>query len=170
MKKGIMYTANVWFNLVLTFFHELVHVEQLEQEPELITLASLPQIYEDEACDTGMASMLHWALYHDIPTINEMGWVGEQIKLLLNKLYAQMPETVNEEIDLQGTNLVARAEEVAANSKGYSTEEETALLLKSIDEGLVGGKVGNRKYLTAYEAVDLDHVEHKHPTIIRRKV
>lgn len=170
MKKGVMYTANVWFNLVWTFFHELVHAQQLEQEPELAALDSLPQIYEDEACGIGLDSTLYWALHHDMPTLNEMAWVGEQIKLLLNRMYAQTPETVNEEIDLQGTNLVARAEEAATNSKEYSTEEETALLLKSIDEGLVGGKVGNRKYLTAYEAIDLDHVEHKHPTIIRRKV
>ena len=170
MKKGIMYTANVWFNLVWTFFHELVHVQQLEQEPELAALDYLPKDYEDEACGIGRDSMLMWALHHDMPTLNEMGWAGEQIKLLLNRMYAQMPEVVNEEIDLQGTNLVAHAEEAATNSKEYSTEEETALLLKSIDEGLVGGKVGNRKYLTAYEAMDLDHVEHKHPTIIRRKV
>lgn len=170
MKKGIMYIANVWFNLVWTFFHELVHVQQLEQEPGLSTLDRLPQEYEDEACDTGMNSLLMWALHNDMPNLNEMSWVGEQIKLLLNRMYAQMPEVVNEELDLQGTDLVARAEEAAANSKGYSTEEETALLLKSIDEGLVGGKASNRKYLTAYEAIDLDHVEHQNPTIIRRRV
>jgi len=170
MKKGVIYTANVWFNLVWTFFHELVHVEQLEQEPELMALDYLPKDYEAEARDTGLKSLSMWALYNDVPTLNEMGWVGEQIKILLNKMYAQMPQAVNEELDLQGTNLVAGAEEAAANSNGYSTEEEIALLLKSIDEGLVGGKVGNRKYLTAYEAIDLDHVEHKHPTIIRRKV
>ena len=169
MKKGIMYTANVWFNLVWTFFHELVHVQQLEQEPELMALDHLPKDYEDEACDVSMNSMARWALYNDMPTLNEMGWVGEQIKILLNRMYAQMPEAVNEEIDLQGTNLAARVEEAAANSKEYCEQEEIAQLLKSIDEGLVGGKVGNKKYLTAYEAIDLDHVEHKHPTIIRRK-
>jgi hypothetical protein len=169
MKKGIMYTANVWFNLVWTFFHELVHAQQLEQEPELMALDYLPKDYEDEACDTGLKSLSMWALYNDVPTLNEMGWVGEQIKILLNKMYAQMPQVVNEELDLQGTNLVAGAEEAAANSKEYNDQEEIALLLKSIDEGLVGGKVGNKKYLTAHEAIDLDHVEHKHPTIIRRK-
>ena len=169
MKKGIMYTANVWFNLVWTFFHELVHVQQLEQEPELMALDHLPKDYEDEACDVSMNSMARWALYNDMPTLNEMGWVGEQIKILLNRMYAQMPKAVNEEIDLQGTNLAARVEEAAANSKEYCEQEEIAQLLKSIDEGLVGGKVGNKKYLTAYEAIDLDHVEHKHPTIIRRK-
>ena len=170
MKKGIMYTANVWFNLVWTFFHELVHVEQLEQEPELAALDYLPKDYEDEACDTGMNSLLMWALDNSMPTINEMGWVGEQIKLLLNRMYAQMPWSVNEELELQGTNFVADAIEAAAVSKEYGEQEEIESLLKSIDEGLVGGKVGVRKYLTAYEAIDLDHVEHKHPTIIRRRV
>jgi hypothetical protein len=160
MKRGVMYSANVWFNLVWTFFHELVHVQQLEREPELLRLSILPANYEDEACGIGKASTIAWALDNDMPTLNDMGWVGEQIKLLLNRLYAQMPQTVNEELDLQGTNLVALAKEAASNSKEYSTEEETAALLKSIDEGLIGGKVGDRKYLTAYEALDLDHVEH----------
>jgi len=169
MNKGIMYTANVWFNLVWTFFHELVHVQQLEQEPELVALDRLPQEYEDEACDTGLNSLLMWALDNDMPNLNEMAWVGEQIKILLNRLYAQMPWSVNEELDLQGTNFVADAIEAAGASKEYSEQEEIEVLLKSIDEGLVGGKVGVRKYLTAYEAIDLDHVEHKHPTIIRRK-
>lgn len=164
-----MYTANVWFNLVYTFFHELVHVEQLEQEPDLVALNSLPQIYEDEACSIGMESTCRWGLYSDMPTLNEMGWVGGKLKSLLNIMYGQMPEVVNEEIDLQGTNLVARAEEAAANSKGYGTKEETAMLLKSIDEGHPGGKMNNIRYLTAYDALDLDHTEHKHPTIIRRK-
>ena len=160
MKRGVLYSANVWFNLVWTFFHELVHVQQLEQEPELLHMNVLPASYEAEARDVGIASTIAWALDNDMPTLNEMGWVGEQIKLLLNRLYAQMPQAVNEEIDLQGTNLVAGAEEAASNSKGYGTEEETAVLLKSIDEGLIGGKVGNKKYLTAYEALDLNHVEH----------
>lgn len=160
MKRGVMYSANVWFNLVWTFFHELVHVQQLEEAPRLAALDSLPAEYEAEACDVGIASTIAWAFNNSMPTLNEMGWVGEQIKLLLNKLYAQMPQVVNEELELQGTDLVAHAEEAAVNSKGFGTEEETALLLKSIDEGLIGGKVGNRKYLTAYEALDLNHTEH----------
>lgn len=160
MKKGILYTANVWFNLVWTFFHELVHAQQLEHQPDLISYKKLPLQYENEARDVGIASTIAWALDNDMPTLNEMGWPGEQIKLLLNRLYPQMPQVVNEEIDLQGTNLVAVADEAASNSKEYSSEEERAMLLKSIDEGLIGGKVGDRKYLTAYEALDLDYVEH----------
>jgi len=71
-----------------------------------------------------------------------------------------MPEAVNEEVDLQGTDIVARAMEAAAASKEYSSKEETALLLKQIDDGDVGAKSGDKRYLTAYEAIDLDYLGH----------
>jgi len=161
MKKGIMFIPCVWFNLLMTAFHELTHAVQLEAEPELAGLDALPQEYEDEATEIAERRLLDWVKEHPVPKLSEMGWVGEQLKRLLNRLYAEMPEAVIEEVDLQGTDIVARAVDAARASKEYGTEEKTALLLKQIDEGMVGAKVGDRKYLTAYEAIDLDYVQHK---------
>lgn len=161
MKKGIMFIPCVWFNLLMTTFHELEHSSQLEIEPELGKLDKLPQRYEVEATAAAEACLIDWAKEHTVPKLAEMGWVGEQLKLLLNKLYTEMPEAVSEEVDLQGTDMVARAADAARTSKEYGTEEETALLLQQIDEGMIGAKVGDKKYLTAYEAIDLDYVQHK---------
>lgn len=166
MKKGMMFIPCVWFNLLMTIFHELTHAVQLELEPELKDLDALPQFYEDEATIVAEKRLINWIWmkekrgYKPVPTLSEMGWVGEQIKLLLNKLYAEMPESVIEEVDLQGTGIAASAEAAARASKEYSAEEETALLLKQIDEGKVGAKVGDGKYLVAFEAIDLDEVKH----------
>jgi len=160
MKKGIMYIPNVWFNLMMTVFHEITHAAQLDEELGLSELHSLPKHYEYEATAIAEHMLMDWAKNNPIPTLAEMGWVGDQIKLLLNKLYAQMPEVVNEEIDLQGTDIVAHAKEAAQASKEYSQDHETALLLKQINEGMVGAKVNNTMYLTAYEAIDMDHVVH----------
>jgi len=160
MKKGIMYIPNVWFNLLMTAFHEITHAAQLDEELGLSELHSLPKHYEYEATAIAEHMLLDWAKDHSIPTLAEMGWVGEQIKILLNRLYAQMPEVVNEEIELQGTDIAAHAEEAAKASKEYSQDYETALLLKQINEGMVGAKVNNTMYLTAYEAIDMDYVVH----------
>ena len=161
MKKGIMFIPCVWFNLLMTLFHELTHAAQLEAEPELAELSALPQEYEDEATEIAERRLLEWVKEHTMPKLAEMGWVGEQLKILLNILYIRMPEAVIEEIDLQGTDIAARAVDAARASKEYSTKEETALLLKQISEGMIGAIVGDRKYLTAYEAIDLDYVQHK---------
>lgn len=165
MKKGILFIPNVWLNLLMVGFHEAAHAFQLNEEPELACLDELPQDYEDEAAAIAEKRLLQWAKKPTVkvPTLNELGWVGDQIKFLFNKLYAQMPEYVNEELDLQGTDLIANAEIAAAASKEYCAPEEIALLLKQIDEGSIGGKYKQKKYLTAYEAIDLDHVEHVNP-------
>jgi len=160
MKKGIMFIPNVWFNLLMTAFHEITHAAQVDADPTLVKWPWLPSSYEHEATEIAERRLIDWAKDHSIPTLAELGWVGEQIKLLLNKLYAQMPEAVNEEVDLQGTDIVARAMEAAAASKEYSSKEETALLLKQIDDGDVGAKSGDKRYLTAYEAIDLDYLGH----------
>jgi hypothetical protein len=157
-KKGIMLIPNVWFNLLMTAFHEITHAAQLDEELGLSELHGLPKYYEYEATAIAEHMLLDWAKDHTIPTLDELGWVGEQIKILFNRLYAQIPAAVNEEIDLQGTDLAADAVIAATASKEYCAPEEIAQLLKSIDEGLVGGKVGQKKYLTAYEAIDLDCV------------
>jgi len=153
MKKGFMFIANAWLNLLMTAFHELAHAAQLDLEPALANLDRLPQIYEDEATETAGIRVVNWTDEHPIPKLNELGWVGDQMKAIFNDLYFTMPDMVGEELDLEGTEIAAYAEQRAHTSREYSTEQETALLLKQIDDGMIGKKVGEKRYLTAYEAV-----------------
>jgi hypothetical protein len=156
MKKGIMYITNVWFNLTTSIFHEIEHANQLSNEPELAELTDLPDIYERKAAETAQQMLTKWLFNNNIPNINEMGWAGQHIKLLFNKLYSSIPETINEEISLQGTNIAARAIDAAIADKNYDAEETTKLL-KQIDkdDGFVGKKVDGIQYLTAYEVIDM---------------
>jgi hypothetical protein len=160
-KKGLLLIANVWFNLLFASLHELAHVDQLKEEPELIEFDNLPEEYEDEASAMAAVGMESYLEDHVIPPLNEMGWVGQELKDLYNKLYVSMPEAVFTELAIQGTNLVALAEDAARkdNESGrYDDEASIVRLLESIDEGRVGGRVDENRYLTAIEILHIkDH-------------
>lgn len=155
MKKGFMFIPNAWLNMLMTAFHEIAHAAQLDVDPELAKFESLPQKYEDEATEVAGIMLINWAETHPIPKLNELGWVGNQLKMMLNQMYSTMPEVVNEELEFEGTEVAAYAAERAQTSREYNQADDTALLLKQIDEGMVGVRVGDRKYLTAYEAVGM---------------
>ena len=154
MNKGILYIPNVWFNLVFAFFHEMEHAFQLEEDPDLIKMGSLPPQYEDDANQVAEDSLLEWAKNGTIPKLNEMGWVGDRIKSILNKLYVQLPNTVNEEMEVEGTEAVANALHAILTSKNTKDEEERKKILKAIDDGDIGVKISGKRYLTAYEAIN----------------
>lgn len=160
MKKGIMYIPNVWFNLVFTLFHEAEHALQLEEDPTLAELGVLPKDLEDTANVTAEISLLNWALEGTIPRLDELGWVGIQIKGLLNKLYVQAPQAALEEIAVEGTTAVSNAMYAALTSSQYADAAEIEKLLEAIDDGYVGVKVGGKRYLTAYDAINTTHEAH----------
>ena len=154
MKKGVMYIPNVWFNLVFALFHEVAHAFQLEEDPELLEFDTLPQEFEEEANTIAEDSLLEWAKEGAIPRLNEMNWVGEQIKSLLNRLYAQTPHEVVDELAVEGTTAVANAMHAALVSSQYENKEDMHRLLEAIDEGYVGVIVGGKRYFTAYDAIN----------------
>jgi hypothetical protein len=102
---------------------------------------------------------LEWAKDGLIPRLNELGWVGNEIKGLFNKLYVQMPTDITNEMDIEGTTAVADALRAAQSSIQYKDEQEIARLFKAIDEGYVGTKVKGVRYLTAYEAINTTYKE-----------
>ena len=157
MKKGIMLIPNVWFNLIFTFFHEIAHASQLKEDPSLAKLDVLPKAYEEEANAIAENSLIKWVDTHTVPRLNELGWVGEQLKILLNKLYSQIPQAVNEELTVDGTGAAANALHVALANTQHEDAEDRAKLLKSIDEGLIGMVVNGRRYFTAYEAISMNY-------------
>ena len=160
MKKGILFIPNVWFNLVFTFFHEMAHAFQLEEDPDLIKLDVLPEAYEHEANIVAEDSLLEWAKHGSIPRLNELGWVGDEIKNLLNILYSTKPDIVNEEMEVEGTEAAADALHASLSIELGDSTEDRDKLLKSIDEGLIGLKIRGKRYLTAYEAINTTHESH----------
>ncbi len=160
MKKGILFIPNVWFNLVFTFFHEMAHAFQLEEDHDLISFNALPQEYEDEANTIAEDSLLEWAKDGVIPRLNEMGWVGEQIKDLFNKMYVQIPGEITAEMEVEGTPAVADALHASLVSNQYESKEEMAQLFEAIDKGYVGVKVAGKRYFTAYDAINTTQEGH----------
>ena len=154
MTRGILYIPNVWFNLLFTFFHETAHAFQLEEDPGIIVLDTLPQEYEDEANQIAEDSLLEWAKGNTIPKLNELGWVGTQIKSMLNKLYVQLPDAVNEEMEVEGTEAVANALHAMLTIEDTEDAGSRKKVLASIDQGDIGVKVAGKRYLTAYEAIN----------------
>jgi hypothetical protein len=152
-KRGILYISNVWINLLTAFYHELGHAEQLAEEPDLLQLDTLPEEYEEEATEIAIDMATDWMAKHPVPPLMEMGWVGQEIRKMFNKLYAQMPETVEWELALQGCDIGGNAETIAK----MAGESEGAVqgLLKQIDEGDIGDMVGGKKWISAGAAVTL---------------
>ena len=159
MEKGILFIPNVWFNLVYTFFHEMAHAFQLEEDPEIAELDELLPEYEEEANTIAKDSLLEWVKDGTTPRLNELGWVGDQIKVLFNKMYVHHPKAVLEEMSAEGTAAAADALH-AILTKGVEDPEDRAKLIESIDEGLIGIKINTKHYLTAYEAIDTTHECH----------
>ena len=160
MEKGILLIPNVWFNLLYAFFHEMAHAFQLEEDPELLEFDELPQEYEDEAHVIAKDSLLEWAKNGTIPRLNELGWVGDQLKSLFNQMYVQTPDIVIEELAIEGTAAAANALHVALTKGTAEDPVERNTTLQSIDDGLIGLKVNGKRYLTAYEAIDTTHECH----------
>lgn len=160
MKKGIMFIPNVWFNLIFTFFHEMAHAFQLEEDPSLALLEALPLVYEEEADTIAENSLINWVETHDTPLLAEMSWVGEQIKDLFNKMYAQVPEVVVEELDINGTPAASNALHAVLAKGQIDDEGDRDKLLKSIDDGEIGVKINGKRYFTAYEAVNTTQEAH----------
>lgn len=157
MKKGIMYIPNVWFNLVYALFHEVAHAFQLEEDPELLEFKTLPDEYEEEAHTIAEDSLLEWAKEGVTPRLNEMNWVGEQIKSLLNRLYAQIPHEVIDEMAVEGTTAVANALHAALVNQQYENKEDMLALFDAIDDGYIGVVVNGKRYFTAYDAINTTH-------------
>ena len=155
LKQGVRVVASAWFNLLYVLFHEVAHAIQLEANPWLAKEPFLPQRFEVDAAEEANTRLLEWAKENTVPSLNEMGWVGEQLKNILNNMYAIDPEAAILEIELDGTEAVAVAMHAILASGKYDDREDRKRLLESIDEGYVGVKVNGARYLTAYDVVDI---------------
>jgi len=153
IRRGIRLSAAVWMSLVYGLYHELIHAWQLKEEPQLAQLDELPREYEVQATENGLALMADYLAHHNLPRIEEMGYLGQLILNVFQHIMPKMPNKVKEELQLNGTNAAAELSTIAALTKEIEIDEIERLMAR-IDEGVIGQKVDNKYYLTAYEAFD----------------
>lgn len=148
--KGMMFIPNVWYTLIYNLGHEIGHALQFEASPELIQYKSLPQELEDQANEYGKEMMTRWAQANPkIPDLKDMGWVGKQLVVMLNAIYSQAPDAV-EEVDYIKIGAAAKLEDVLAihDADDEALRERTT---QDVDKGEIGIKVDGKRFLTAYE-------------------
>lgn len=149
---GMMFIPNVWYTLLWAFGHEVEHGCQLEADPELIEFEKLPQEYEDMAMQAGEDLVLRWAQLNTIPPLEELGWLGKQLVVMLNVMYTKHPELSNEPHQYQ-LGAAATLKSVLALHEFTTNGKE--VLIQEIDAGNIGLKIGNDRFLTAYEFLGL---------------
>lgn len=147
---GISLIPSFWMATLWTLYHEVGHALQLERDPSLIKLETLPKNYEDEADDFAKEMVYEWTSTHPIPKLEDMGWMKTKMKEAINHFF--------------GTKMGdALMKEYQASEKGGAAEVELFIelndikrepLIASVDEGKIGLIINGQRYLTAMECVD----------------
>jgi len=155
MKQGLMWIPSVWFNMLFGFYHELSHMMQIEEDPKLMEKKKPTKKMEKEADNFAINCIKDWTENKDnkIPVLNEMGWIGRQIKKAINLYYPKpLFDTILSEIKPYELGAVGRLNTMAAYQKAI--EEELADL--TTDEGF-GIVVDDVKYITAKEFFEITY-------------
>lgn len=150
--SGMMFIPNVWYALIWALAHEVEHACQLELDPKLIEYNKLPQEYEDMATQSGSDLVLDWSEKNTVPKLQDLGWLGKQLIVMLNAMYSQHPEVADEATHIT-LGAAASLEAVFANHEFTNKGKE--VLIQDIDAGKIGLKIGNDRFLTAYEFLGL---------------
>lgn len=151
--KGMMYIPSTWYILIFAIGHEICHALQFEAEPKLIEYETLPQEYDDEANEYGNEVMMQYAQAHGrVPEPEEMGWIGEQIIVMINDLYHKAPD-ITDEVTYMRAGAAANLDELMAtynvnNADDMELKEHT---INDVDKGVIGIKIDGKRFLNAYE-------------------
>jgi len=148
MKQGLMWIPSVWFNLLFAFYHELGHVIQIEEKPELAKKRPTRKL-EKEADEFAIGCIKDWTQDEDnkIPTLDEMGWVGNQIKKAINMYYPEpLFDVMHSEIKPCELGAVGNLNTIAAYQKEIEKTHEQ--LAKDEEFGIT---VDGVKYMKAEE-------------------
>jgi len=150
MGFGMMMIQTVWFNMLRAVFHELGHALQLDRDPDIEKMLILTPQLEHEADSFATIMIQKWVETGGvIPKINDMGWAGDQIKLLINTCYSnkELRPKILEELEVLEANGVAEVNTFTTCNKELLTKETYDTICKSIDNKTVGIKINNKRYL-----------------------
>jgi len=151
IRQGMMFYPGIWFNVLWSFHHEVYHAKQLEADPSLADWEGLPPSLEGEADQYTANKVMDWcANGGQIPKINEMGWMGDQVKALINAHYHdETGDKLIRQLEATRLNAVAEFRDVVT-LKDMQMEISLAML-----DDILAGKMGivkdNMSYLTSTE-------------------
>lgn len=134
IKAGMLVISAAWYNLLYTLNHEIHHAQGNEDEAEANTYAQ--------------KQVEQWSENNQVPPLNEMGWMGMELKMLLNHLYKVHPKRISLEIDAIGKAAATAKTAAAMRDFDYT---ETQVLIDAIREGYVGAMINKIPCLSANE-------------------
>jgi hypothetical protein len=150
---GMFITHNIWYNILYAIYHETTHAWQCNQEgwtdklPDDVNI----DLMEREAHDKATDRVLEWFEHNNLPTLNDMGDLGVEIRKLRNSMYASHPH-IEEEQRVWGTEAAGRADIFTMVCKDF-TGEDAQCLFDRIDEGEFGCVIGGVRYLKAQDLI-----------------
>lgn len=154
MKQGMMHIPGVWFNMLWALYHEIAHALQIEGSPDLAELNR--EVLEDEAQGFAEESIVEWAEKNKTPTIEEMGWAGEQLRFTVNMTYSQsMGQKLLSEIDTLNAGGIGLLDTIVAHHPKVSMNEHKSLC-EIIDKGEQGVIVDGQRYMDAKGFFSID--------------
>ena len=148
MKQGLMWISSIWFNLLFAFYHELGHVIQVEGNPKLADKPPTKKL-DKEADEFAIGCIKDWTKdkNNKMPTLDEMGWIGQQIKKAINLYYPEpLFDIIHSEIKPYGLGAVGGLDVIAAHQ--VNIEEIYKQLSEDEKFGIV---VDGVKYMKAEE-------------------
>ena len=183
MAKGMTYIANIWCNLIYTILHEGAHGKQfMDSAIEFNADSDIDEVLEEvktawevqreildhDADIEAMEQMIDWfATAKNVPSLRNLGWVGQQIKILFNNLYSKAPDLINQEMEVWGAGMVVEAAAQSPALKGdiemvrlpqaYKDTPEIVRLHDAIDNGNAGMIINGRRCLRVGEALELSN-------------
>ena len=143
--KGTLLLPSVWLSLMRAVFHELGHALQVERDPEIIKEEILPEEYETEANQFAYILMENWFKYNKIPPLDFMGWMGYQIKSLIEALYPNHSKLIKD-IEIAEAGAVISLDSFALHYPELVSKEQCTIL--SQDQS-IGITIEGVKYLDA---------------------
>lgn len=158
MELGMSYIPNVWCNMLYTVFHEGAHAEHFDDEPEVFKLdmEHMDPVLEHAADVEALELTIDWTRLHEIPTISEMGWAGEQIRTLLNSLYLKDPNLIDEAIEIECTKAAGKVAMVAAHCPGLADDEDAQKVIKAVQDGEIGIRINGIGYLKIDDILEIN--------------
>ena len=159
MGFGMMMIQTVWFNMLRTVFHELGHTLQLARDPEIKNMAILTPKLEHEADSFATIMIQEWASNGGtIPKIDDMGWAGEQLKLIINTCYGnkELRPKILEELEVMEANGVADFDAFTKHNFRLVVDEKLYdKICNNIDDNEIGIKLNEKRYLNPLEFFEI---------------
>jgi len=126
----------MWYSVLLVWWHELAHADQLESNPALALLPALPAKQELDADQYALERVLEWTSKQPTPpSIATMGWLGEKIRDMVNTLYHKYP-TLADELDYMYKGAAMYASQVTCI--GEFSDSALTELVNQVGEGKLG--------------------------------